>query len=203
MFGFDLDQLISFGRVCCFGSGGSSSVSETADMVEQAKINAELWDYYESTYKPQIDSYIARTTDEATTEAEGRQVAGQIRGELMKNVNPEAASTNPVENAKRLSKLGTLESKAQTEGAASVREHKIGELQNIIDIGRGEETTAQTGLSALAGQSVESAISDAETEATERAATENAIGSAIGMAGALSLRQMTVGKNKKSTIELP
>jgi hypothetical protein len=199
---FDLEKMVIMGRVQCFGgSSGSSSVSETADMVEQAKINTSLWNYYQNTYKPQVDQYISRATDPNVTAEEGRQVAGQIRGEAMKNVNPANASKNPVENAKRLSGLATAETAAQTAGQAKVRQRQIGELQNVIDIGRGQETKAQSGLGELAGQSLSGAIRETNLANERTAATENAIGSIAGALGAGAFRSLTVKPGTGSGID--
>ena len=57
--------------------------------------------------------------------------------------------------------------------------------QNIINIGRGQQTKAMSGLDELASMSVQSAIEDKEREEQLAASEENAIGSAVGTVAAV------------------
>ena len=181
----------------CGGGGGSSSnqIQETADQKEQMRINAELWNYYQTEYKPLIDKYAARVTDPETRELESKKVAGRINASVMKNITPEGVSANPVVNTKKLMKLADLETGALQEGEARVKGKQISETQNIIDIGRGAATTATEGLDVLASKSP----SDEELKQREGAVFENAVGSLAGMAAAGYFR----GGPKKLTVRKP
>lgn len=163
----------------CLG-GGSTSISETADQVVEQQNNAKLWNYYKTSYEPLIKQYAALTTDPGRKTERERQVAGQITGEVMKNVDPSKVSSNPVQNAKMLANLTATQTGAQVTGQAKERTREIGETQNIIDIGRGKETTAQAGLQDIAAESIKSEIVGKELSLEEQAAWENTIGSVAG-----------------------
>ena len=171
----------------CMG-GGSSDIQETSDQRAQQQINQKLWSYYKSDYEPMIQKYSERVSSPDTQEAERKQVAGQIQGEVMKNVDPSKVSSNPVQNTKTLAGLSKLATGAQMQGQGGVKSRQIGEMQNIIDIGRGQATTAQIGLGELAGESIKSEISNQELEQMRQSAVENAVGSVAGAIGAGALK---------------
>ena len=160
--------------------GGSGQIQDTEDMRVQQEINASLWNYFKESYAPLIEKYTGMVTEPSRQAGQEKKVAGQIRGEVMKNVTPEMVSDNPVVNAKRLSGLATAETGAQVQGQGGVRGRQLGEMQNVIDIGRGEETEAQVGLGEIAGESIRSEIARTQTQQIQRAATENAYGSVAG-----------------------
>ena len=165
------------------GSSSSNEVTPTADMVAQQSVNAQLWNYYQTDYKPIVDKYIAKTTDPSVTKEEANQMAGKINAEAIKNIKPGDVSSNPVANENKLNRVGKTETGMQMQGQGAVRSRKLSELQNIVDIGQGQTTTAAADLNQLAGQSVESEISNVEIQQEEQGAIENAYGS---MAGAVA-----------------
>ena len=167
----------------CFGGSNNSGggIQETADQQEQMKINQELWDFYQTNYKPMIDKYIARETDPAIQDLEEKKVAGRINASVMKSITPDSASLNPVKNTKRLMDLAELETTAQLTGAANLDKKQVGDIQNIINIGRGEATTASEGIDALASRSLRESMADKELSLQQGAVTDNAIGSLAGM----------------------
>jgi hypothetical protein len=179
------------------GDSGSSSeqavVTPTADMVAQENINSQLWNYYQSSYKPVVDKYVAKTADPETQDEEGRKIAGQINAEAVKNIKPGDASSNPVVNEKRLNTLATTETGAQMQGQGAARSRKLNELKNVIDIGQGQETTAGAGITELAGQSISAEISNIDLQQQTDAAIENAYGS---MAGATAAGLMKAGNSQ-------
>lgn len=180
--------------------GGSKSsggdVEPTEDMVAQQQINAELWNHYVTNYKPMMDKWVEKATDENIQTEEKRKIAGKINAEVMKATTPEAAGTNPVTNARRLSDIATLEGKAQVTGQAKTRSKQLSDIQSVIDIGRGEATEAQEGLSSLASSSVAEAIADEQADQLERAATEDAVASGVGMG--LAIATKSAGGKKKT-----
>jgi uncharacterized protein YjbJ (UPF0337 family) len=178
------------GGAVAAGSGGEGAptVNQTDAELTQQQINAELWNYYQTTYKPLVTQYVNKVTDKGNSAAEERQVAGQIRGEAMKTLTPDKVSENPVKNAKTLSNLARAESAMQVQGQGAVRGRKLGEIQNVIDIGRGQATEAQAGLGELARQSVASESSRLEADMMKDAAFTNAIGSVSGAIAAGLLR---------------
>jgi hypothetical protein len=181
-----IERSIRLGLVHCFGGGsssgssGSTEVKPTKDMIAQQQINAKLWNYYQTNYKPLIEQYTKRVTDPTTQAEEKRKVAGQIDAEAMKNIDPSKMSANPVQNTRALARLAGAETGMQVQGQGGVRSRQIGEEQNLINIGRGQATTAEAGLGELASQSVTSEISNLELQQQRQAAVENAYGSVAG-----------------------
>ena len=164
--------------------GGSNQVGPTADQVAQADINQKMWDYYQTNYKPVLDKYIASRTDPKTTEAEKNKVAGQVNADVMKAVKPQSA-TNSVANAKNLMAVADVKSDDETKGKQGAEAKQMGTEQNIINIGRGQQTKAMSGLDELASMSVQSAVQDKEREEQLAGSEENAIGSAVGTVAAV------------------
>ena len=181
-----IDRLIRLGVINCFGGGGGggASVSETATQGMQASIDTQLWQYYQQNYQPLVDKYAAQVTNKNSQDLEAKNVGGKINAAVMKNVNPMNVSANPVANAKRLSGVAGQETVAQMSGAESVAKKTIGDVQNVINIGRGQATTATTGIGQLASESLSKSISDTEIQQQSDAATENALGSLAGIAAA-------------------
>ena len=167
----------------CFGGGGAD-IKPTADQIAQQQTNAKLWNYYNESYKPVIQKYAAQTTSPANQKLESNQVAGQINAEVMKNLTPQGASSNPVANAKQIAGLTQMKTTAEQTGAANVAKKQAGDVQNIVNIGRGQATDASKDLGSLAEQSVQSEIQTKELSMQENATMDNAIGSTIGAAGA-------------------
>jgi hypothetical protein len=173
------------------GSGGKApKVHETAAQGTSNIINAKLWNYYQTNYKPLMDKWISKTINPLTEAQEKEQVAGAINADVMKNVDPTKASVNPAQNARALNELAGIETKAQVAGEGKARGRTLGERQAIIDIGRGQEGEAQEGIQSLAASSVREAIGEEESKQVENASTENAIGSGIGTVAALGYRQL-------------
>jgi hypothetical protein len=185
------------------GGGGSDDepvVVHTADQIAQAQINAKLWNYYETEYKPVVDKFISRVTDPVVQEAEERKITGQVNAEVMKNVKPENVDSNPVVNEKRLLNIGDVEVGAEMQGQGSARSRKLGTLKNVVDIGQGNETVAGAGISELASQSLQSEISNISIQDQEQAAVENAYGSLAGAMAAGLLKAGTKTETKKRTL---
>jgi len=169
------------------GGGGGSTFTPTPGQREETKINAQLWNYYQQYYRPLIQKYSEKVISPETEAAEKRDVAGKINAEIMRNVTPGMASVNPVETEKRLLGLAGAESKAQVAGQAGVRSRKIGETQNIINIGQGQEAQAQAGISALASQSIAAVEAEQERQMRESAAKQNMWGSLIGTGAGIGM----------------
>lgn len=165
----------------CFGGGSSSNqISPTADQISQQQINAKLWNYYQTEYAPTIARYAAQVTSAEDKTQEGNLVSGQINAETMKNVTSSVATSNPVKNAKQLSGLAKTETATQGKGQAAVKEKQVADVQNVVDIGRGQATSASKDLGSLAEQSIQSEITSKEISSEEQGATENMWSSLIG-----------------------
>lgn len=166
-----------------FGGGGGG-VQETADTKQEQINNIKLYNYAQSTYKPFIDKHIARTTANANSDAQSKAVAGQVNAEVMKGVSA-TTPTNAVSTTKQLTTAAEIEAAGATEAKGKVRSRQLGERQNIVDIGRGQQTEAQAGKEAIASQSLNSAIQDKVSDLQTQGAYENAAGAAVGAGAAI------------------
>jgi hypothetical protein len=184
-----MERLERLGIRHCFGGtgGGGGTVATPAEVVEQGKINQELWDYYLETYKPQIEKYAAMKTDPAVAAAEKNQVAGQINAEIMSKT-PAGGAENPVNTARTLSGIGKIGAAADVQGQGAARSRTLSGMQSVIDIGRGQETSVDVGLRQLSGESVRTAISNASSDRLEAEATGEAYGSVAGALAAGALK---------------
>lgn len=186
-----------------YGGGG---VEETPDQIQEQKNNTNLWNYIQTTYKPFIDKHIARTVENAkpgavtkggepiTTShapnAEQAKAAGQVNAEVMKTASTVPGQTNALNVTRQMNNASTVETQAGIDAMGKIRQRQLGSLQNIVDIGRGQETHTQEVQGALAGESVHKAISDKESDLRTQAALENAAGSVAGAATAAYRRNM-------------
>ncbi len=157
---------------------GGGGVQETQDQIQEQKNNTKLWNYYQESYKPFIDKHIKQTVTNTSTPAQARNVAGQVNAEVMKGAI--TRQSNPVAVTKQMDNVGEAATEAQANAQGKLRQRQLGSLQNIVDIGRGQQTTAQQTQEQIAGQSVQSAIRDKEADLQTEAAYENAAGSIAG-----------------------
>jgi hypothetical protein len=176
------------------GSGGGfySGVEVTEDQKAQQKVNAKLWNYYESTYKPIIEAYAKNTTSDATKTAESNKVAGQINAEIMKNVKAGTATSNATKNAKQMSEFATLKTQAEEKGDLAVKSKQNTEAQNIINIGRGQATEASKDLGSLAEESIASAIKSKEIEVQQKGIAEASMATIIGAGAGAATKGLTM-----------
>jgi len=174
----------SFPLLMEFSGGSSGGVSETADQVEQAKINQQLWDYYQNSYRPLIEKWSQKVTDPNVQKEEFNKAQGQVNAEVMKNVDPSRATANPVQNTKALNELATIGTGAEVQAQGGVRSKQIKDTQNVINIGRGQATEAAAGIGDIASQSLSAEIADVELQQQKDASIENAYGSMAGAVGA-------------------
>ncbi len=166
--------------------GGSNQVGPTEDQIAQSEINNNMWDYYQKNYKPVINKYIATKTSKANTALEKKSMGGQINADVMKAAKPRSA-TNAVVNAKNMMDLSDVKANALVTGDAAVESRKMTEKQNLINIGRGQTTTAMAGMNELASMSVEDAIRDKARDEEVKGMEENAIGSTVGAIAAAGM----------------
>ena len=173
--------------------GGNNKVGPTAEQQEAQTINQQMFDYYKTNYKPLIDKYAAQVTSPKETALENKKVTGQINADIMKHATP-ASATNPVVNANKMANLSSARAKAEVQGLAGEKERQIGKELNVIDIGKGQVTTAMQGLDEVAKESVDAAIRTKEADMEKQAQDENAIGSIVGLTAAMALGSPGKGK---------
>lgn len=174
--------------------GGGGGVEETPDQIQEQQNNAKLWNYYQTSYKPFIDKYIARQTSNAASDAEVKKAAGQVNAEVMKGVTGAAGGPpgqpNTVNMTRQMDTAAEISTAGQSNAAGKVKQRQMGSLQNIVDIGRGQQTNAMQAQEEIAGQSVQSAIQNKEADLRLQGAEENAAGSIIGAGAAVGMRSM-------------
>ena len=167
--------------------GGDNQVQETADQVQEAKNNVQLYNYQQQYYQPYIAKFVKQQTGDAASPAQANNVKGQVNSEVMKGLSQTTA--NPRDNnAANLTKQTDLAAGMETAGqetaGAKVKQRQLGNIQNIVDIGRGQQTNALQNQDAIAGQSVQSAIRDNEADLQLTGSMESAAGSVAGAAAA-------------------
>lgn len=167
--------------------GGGGGVQETADQVQEQKNNVNLQNYYTTTYKPFIDKFIAQKTGDAASGTQTANAKGQVNAEVMKGATKAAmqpGQTNPVALTKQMDKAAMVDASAQGTAQGKVRQQQMGSLQNIVDIGRGQQTQAQRGQQDIAEQSLQTEIQNQQMDQQTTGAVENAAGSVAGAAAA-------------------
>lgn len=168
----------------------SNEVQETAQEKALARVAAEQWNDYQSKYKPFENSYMKDVM--ADTAGREAKVSGMVNADVAQKMTQKAIDPNragSLGNKAAMDKASAM-SKGQVAGTQAVKDQQTGAMQTLIDMGRGQATQAQQGMSTLAANATNTAISDASIRQQNRAATGNLIGSAIGagasMYGSLS-----------------
>ena len=125
------------------------------------------------------------------------QVQGQVNADLQQKV-AQVPTMNPTGNlvAQDLSTptAGTM-SKAVTAGGQDVQLQRLAGGMDLLKMGAGEASTAQTGMSGLAKSAVDKAVAETESDWTEQAADTGAMASLAG--GAVG--GITAGMRPKTT----
>jgi hypothetical protein len=178
---------------------GSQQVKETAYEKALAEVALQELGYYKHDIIPFRNRWIGDVTRN-TAPLENR-IAGQVNADLAQQrvlalpvgVDPSsgaAMSFNPalVE--------GAIGAKAAVGATQAVRDSKATGLQAAIDVMRGENTDAQTGLQGLAADSVNQAIGDARNRADTSATMGSSLASAVG--GGIALYANRNHKKTKS-----
>lgn len=178
---------------------GPDALKPTGDQIAQAKINAEMWEYYHQNYRPLVLKYSHDATE--TGDIRKKQVAGQVNADVMKNAGA-VSPTNALTNQKRILDIAEVNADAQSSGKAATKMRQLGETQNVINIGKGQTTRAMAGLDEIASMSVDSAMRSKERDMRTQASMENAVGSTIGaIAGTGAALAMGGSSNKSRTPE--
>lgn len=179
--------------------GGSGEVKETNDMLQQQANNIKLWNYYQARYKPFLNKYIPRNVGNATSDIEADRTAGAVNSKIMQSL---PAGGNAVGAGKALNAAAGVEVNAINAANSKVKQKQVGAIQDIIDIGRGQETTAREGMNDIAGQSINKAIYDAAAEQEANTAIGNSIGSAVGAGIGMYNRATTPTPEEAANIKL-
>lgn len=173
-------------------NNGGNGVQQTSAEVQEQKTNTDLWNYSQKVYKPFLDKFISRQTENAASGQEAGAVKGQINAEVMKGVSAAARpdTVNPVAMTKQMNNAADINATGQNTAAAKVKQRQMGSLQNIVDIGRGQTTQVQQIQGQLAGESVQNAIREKQAQLNTQGVMQNSIGSVIGAGAAAGMRYM-------------
>lgn len=177
-----MDHCIDSG-VCFKDKGGSSEVPETSAQLASSELALNEFNDYMTTIRPFENKFIADVS--APTAGREAQVAGQVGADIAQKVGPLTLDPNMGMNPGSVVDLARTTAKAKNTGNMAVKSQKAAGLQAVIDIGRGQATQAQLGMSSLAGQSVaeatNAAANDTKLNDARMSAGATAGGAAIGM----------------------
>lgn len=167
--------------------GGGDEVKETKDQRQEQLNNTKLWNYYQTTYKPFITKTAAQKTSNAASTVQSDKVAGQVNAEVMKSATA-APGQDMLSMTRKTNAAADVAADATTSATGQVRQRQLGDLQSLVDIGRGQQTQAQGLQESIADQSVRTAIADKQSELQTEAAMQNAAGSVAGAGAAMYYR---------------
>ena len=170
--------------VCYGGGGGSSSVKETAAQKASAEVAMNNYNDYMSTIMPVQKEFIADVTADPTNRE--NLVAGQVNANIAQKVGTPSIDPNAGMSSASTVGLANTMSDAQIKGRQAVDTQRLTGEQAIVDLGMGENSTAQLGLSDLASQSVKQSISNQQWSQdaanSDMSAAASGLGAATGMA---------------------
>jgi hypothetical protein len=178
--------------------GAKGNVGPTYEQQVSADINQQMWDYYQSEYKPLLEKFKSKVNDTGETEMEKRKVSGQINADVMKAATP-ASPSNAVMNQKKMIGLSDVKSTATAKAEEGVDVENVGKKTNLVNIGRKQATRAMMGLEDLASQSIGPALKYAEAKQNEAATLANNIGSLVGGVAGAAAGGMSAAKGTSRT----
>ncbi len=155
------------------GKGGSNEIKETSQEVELSRIAQEELQHYQSTFVPLENKWMA---DIPVTAAEKSRATGQVAAETgltFDNAAKQAQEkstmmgVDPSSGQARGLSAGITLNRAKATGRAlsstdqAMDDQKYQGLQNAVNIGRGQATTAMKDTATIAGDASRMAINDA------------------------------------------
>ena len=171
--------------ICCGGGGGgSSSVKETAAQKASAEVAMNNYNDYMSTIMPVQEKFIADVTADPTNRE--NLVTGQANANIAQKVGTPAIDPNAGMSSASTVGLANTMSDAQIKGRQAVDTQRLTGEQAIVDLGMGENSTAQLGLSDLASQSVKQSISNQQSSQSSDNADMSAAASGLGAAAGMA-----------------
>ena len=171
-------------RGVCYGGGGSSSVKETEAQRASAEVAMNNYNDYMSTIIPVQKEFIADVTADPTNRE--NLITGQANANIAQKVGTPSIDPNAGMSSASTVGLANTMSDAQIKSRQAVDTQRLTGEQAIVDLGMGENSTAQLGLSDLASQSVKQSISnqqmDQAADNSDMSAAASGLGAAAGMA---------------------
>lgn len=170
--------------------GGDTETKETLDQIQAQANNVRLMNYYKASYEPFIKKHISKMTADANSPDQADKAKGQVNAKVMQSVSATSATppNNPTSLTRTFSSAGTIGAAGQNEAVANIRGRQLGSAQQIVDIGRGQTTTALKEQEALADESLKAAIAQNQSKLETQAAIEDSIGAGVGALAATGKR---------------
>lgn len=173
--------------------GGAPKTGPTPEQQESSRINQEMWDYYQTNYRPMVERYTQDALNPVTQELESKQIAGQVNADVMKQAKP-VSPGNAIANQKHMMNIADVNAIGQTEGQMAAKNRQIGKQENVVDIGRRQVTKAMAGLDELGRDSAVVAARYNQTKQNESATLANNIGSLVGSVAGAAAGGMSAAK---------
>jgi hypothetical protein len=176
--------------------GGGNTIDESPHAVALAEIAQEKWDYYQDTFVPLENEFMAQV-DAMDSEANYDKAMGMGVSEFDIQYEPQidnkmeelrSAGAAPGSGRAIMAEANMRSEGAGTQGmvganAASAQKDKyIKGVENVVGIGEGQSTTAMQGMSDMVRMGTDRAKQDAFNEWNETSATRSAFGTGAGMA---------------------
>lgn len=174
--------------------GGSNRIEETADQKEFARIAAERWGSYQSTFVPAENKYIEEMTDydnPARTTQAVQSATGAVRkasadtwegrkeGMTRMAIDPGSGSFNAAITDHAAQTAG-IESNVVNRTAQAVQDNRVQGMKNIVAMGNGQAAEAMQGMSSIAQRSASEATDSALRKDARSASTSQALGTVAG-----------------------
>lgn len=161
------------------GGSGGNAVEETAAEKAMAEVISKEWTRFKDVHQPLLNSLSADI--QKIGEGEKNLVMGKVNAGITKAYTPAMeASLTPApgvdpSSGRAVMGLNSLEnskaealSKSEIQGETGVDTAKLQGLQSMVQMGRGQAGTAMAGMSDIAGNAVNSAITDARISQQNR-----------------------------------
>lgn len=184
------------------GGGGDTSIDETPEQKELAKIGVERMKHYEDTLKPVEDEFIshAKNIGEGESDLAGGMAsadAARAMEGVTANVEDRSIQAGGAPGSGRfaaaVSEAG--DATAHTRGMSEVsarqgsEDRRLSALNDVVNVGLGKSTEGQAGLSEVAGRAAGENVADAQREYMQSAR----MGEGLAQAGGYAVSQMDWG----------
>lgn len=175
------------------GGGGSTDIDETPQERELARVMTEQYGFAQEQVIPMIEDYKTRSkassADYDRAEGAAGGAAGSAFDEARTNVetsnrNRGAAPTSgsALTTAADLSaREGTSRAGRGVDAVNETTQREYTGLQNVVAMGSGKPAQAQRGFTAMAGNAVQDAVTDAREAQYQNEARASNVGTAVGM----------------------
>lgn len=188
-------------------SSSGSGIEDTPEQKQLAAVAAEKWNFSQQELAPLENQYmehVAQMDSEANKSyIRGRvtqsqsQAGGQAREGMHRSLTAGGIDPGSGRYTAAMGGMGLELAAAGGEnlGRAQFEQdsQKVMGLQNIIQLGQGKSGRAQAGLSHLAQQSSQNAISDAAKAFNRRSSNLQLVGNVAGAGFGMGLKEMVIG----------